>query len=191
MGRFLIALGACVFAYWAYWNLLAGAGIPAVFRCYAGAIVLWLVSEAFGSLVPFLGLPAGRLLPLPHGAAPPLARSLGEFWGVRWNLWFSDLFRQMIFHPLRAQPVVALFLVFLVSGVLHEWVINLPLYLVTGRSCFGSMMLYFLLQAIGILIERRFRRGGIRVLLMWLFVFGAAPLIVNEGLMRVLHLWVE
>jgi hypothetical protein len=82
-------------------------------------------------------------------------------------------------------------LVFLVSGVLHEWVINLPLYLVTGKNRFGSMIAYFLLQAVGILIERRTRNRGVRRLLAWLFVFGAAPLIVNEGLLRILHLWPE
>jgi hypothetical protein len=95
----------------------------------------------------------------------------------------------MIFRPLQDRPLLALFLVFLVSGVAHEWVINIPLYIVTGKKCFGWMTLYFLLQAVGILIERRIRNRGVRIFLMWLFVFGAAPLMVNEGLLRVLGLW--
>jgi hypothetical protein len=53
------------------------------------------------------------------------------------------------------------------------------------------MIAYFLLQAVGILIERRTRNRALRRLLVWLFVFGAAPLIVNEGLLRILHLWPE
>jgi hypothetical protein len=85
--------------------------------------------------------------------------------------------------------VLALFLVFLASGILHEWVINVPLYIVTGRKCFGSMTLYFLLQALGILIERKTRNRLVRILLVWIFVFGAAPLMVNEGVLRILHLW--
>ncbi len=141
--------------------------------------------------VTFLAIPWGRLLPLPHGSAPPLAKSVAEFWGRRWNVWMSDWFRQIIFPPLRTCPVLALFLVFLASGVLHESVINVPLYIVTGRKCFGFMILYFLLQALGILIERRTRNRGMRIFLVWLFVFGAAPLIVNEGLLRILHLWPE
>jgi hypothetical protein len=156
-----------------------------------GAIVLWLVSEALGSAVVFLAMPWGCLMPLPHGSAPPLAKGLSDFWSRRWNVWTSDWFRQIIFCPLRTRPVVALFLVFLASGIFHEWAINLPLYLVTGRICFGSMIAYFLLQAFGILIERRTRNRAVRRLLVWLFVFGAAPLIVNEGLLRVLHLWPE
>jgi Membrane bound O-acyl transferase family len=187
--RFLLALGVCICAYWLYWNRLRAFRLPPILLSYLGAIMLWIVSEALGAAVLFLAIPWGSLLPLPHGASPPLARSVSDFWGRRWNVWVSDWFRQIIFFPLQAHPVVALLLVFLTSGVLHELVINVPLYVVTGRNCFGSMSLYFLLQALGILIERRSRHRRLRLLLMWLFVFGAAPLIVNEGLLRILHLW--
>src|SRR5919108_6273303 len=113
--RFLVAFGPCIFAYWLYWNLLRG--LPPVVLSYVGAIMLWMVSEALGSLVSFLAMPSGRLLPLPHGSAPPLAKSLSEFWGRRWNAWTSDWFRQIIFRPLRSRPVLALVVVFLASGV--------------------------------------------------------------------------
>ena len=94
--------------------------------------------------------------------------------------------RQVVFRPLQSRPVFALFLVFLLSGIIHEWVINMPLYIVTGRNCFGSMILYFLLQAVGILIERKTRNRGARIFLLWLFVFGfAAPLMINEGMLRI------
>jgi hypothetical protein len=187
--RFLAALGVCVCAYWLYWQLSRSFRLPVILISYIGAIMLWLVSEALGSLAPFLALPSGRLLPLPHGAAPPLAIGLADFWGRRWNVWTSEWFRQIIFRPLQRRPVLALFLVFLTSGILHELVINVSLYIVTGRNCFGSMILYFLLQALGILIERRIRNRSARILLVWLFVFGAAPLMINEGVLRILHLW--
>jgi len=189
--RFLVALAACICAYWLYWNLFRAFRLPPVLLSYVGAIMLWIVSEALGSLVPFLAMLSGRLLPLPHGASPPLAKSVSEFWGRRWNVWTSDWFRQIIFRPLQSRPVLAMVLVFLASGVFHEWVINVPLYVVTGKNCFGSMILYFLLQALGILIERRVRKRGVRILLVWLFVFGPAPLLVNEGLLRILGLWPE
>jgi len=189
--RFFVALSVCIGAYWLYWNVWEGFRLPPVLRSFVGAFMLWIVSEALGSLLPFIEMHSGRLLPLPHGSAPPLAKGLSDFWGRRWNVWTSDWFRQIIFRPLQARPMLALFVVFLVSGILHEWVINIPLYVVTGRSCFGSMTLYFLLQALGILIERRTRHRGVRIFLVWLFVFGAAPLMVNEGLLRVLHLWPE
>lgn len=187
--RFLVALGACICAYWLDWNFLRG--LSPVFLSYVGAIVLWLVSEAVGPLISFLAMPLGRLGPLPHGGSPPLAKSLSDFWGRRWNVWTSDLFRQIIFRPLHKRPMLALVMVFLVSGVFHEWAINVPLYVVTGKNCFGSMILYFLLQAFGILIERRVRNRGVRILFVWLFVFGAVPIFMNEGMLRVLDLWAK
>jgi len=53
------------------------------------------------------------------------------------------------------------------------------------------MMLYFLLQPIGILVERGFTRARspAKVLCTWLVVLGPAPLILNEGLLRALQLW--
>ncbi len=186
--RSLLASSVCIIAYWLYWNFLAFR-LPPILLSYVGAMMLWLVSEALGAAVVFLAIPWGSLLPLTHGAAPPLAKSLSDFWGRRWNLWVSDWFRQVIFYPLQVHPVLALLLVFLASGILHEWAINVPLYIVTGRNCFGSMTVYFLLQALGILVERKTRNRRLRVLFVWLFAFGAAPLIVNEGLLRILHLW--
>jgi D-alanyl-lipoteichoic acid acyltransferase DltB (MBOAT superfamily) len=122
---------------------------------------------------------------------PWTARSIAEFWGSRWNLWVSDWFRHVIFRPLRHRPVLTLILAFAISGLLHEWVINVPLFCVTGRALFGSMMLYFLIQAAGILLERLLFRKHARmmVLFTWLVVFVPCPLILNEGMHRVLHLW--
>jgi len=122
-----------------------------------------------------------------------LARSIADFWGRRWNLWFSDWFRYAILTRLRRWPALALILIFAVSGVMHEWVINVPLYYLTGRALFGSMMVYFLLQAAGILLERRFLRHHerLRVGFAWLVILAPAPLIMNEGLLRTLHLWSE
>lgn len=187
--RFLVAFSVCVCAYWLCWQLFQNFRPPIILMSYIGAIMLWLVSEALGSLFPFFALPAGRLLPLLHGASPPLAKSISDFWSRRWNMWVSEWFRQIIFRPLQNHPVFALFAVFLASGVLHELVINVPLYIVTGRKCFGLMTLYFLLQAVGILIERKMRNRATRIFLLWVFVFGAVPLMVNEGMLRILHLW--
>ncbi len=189
--RFVVFLGVCICAYWLYWQLLRNVQPPLILLSYLGALILWPVGEALGSLIPFLTMPSGRLLPLPHGATPPLAKSLSEFWGRRWNVWVSDLFRQTIFRPLQSRPMFALVLVFLISGLLHELAINVPLYIVTGRKLFGTMILYFLLQAIGILIERKMHNRTARIFLVWLFVFGTVPLMVNEGMLRILHLWPE
>ena len=117
-------------------------------------------------------------------------RGIADFWGNHWNLWFSDWSRYAVFSRLRRRPVLALLLVFAISGLVHEWVINVPLYLLTGRAPFGSMMVYFLLQAAGLLLERRFLKSRVRgkVAFAWLVILAPAPLVMNEGLLRTLHL---
>src|SRR5690606_20388118 len=57
--------------------------------------------------------------------APPLARSPRDFWSRRWNLYIHDLAYRHVFprwggirHPLRATLGV-----FVVSGLMHEYVV--------------------------------------------------------------------
>lgn len=184
---FTIALTVC---YLAYWKVVVPLNLPTALLGYLAVPVLMTIGPVIHFVVAMLWLPSGQLLPALHDK-PLLARSVAEFWGCRWNLWFSDWFRFVLFSPMRGQPVLALFFVFLVSGLMHEWVVNLPLYLATGKNLFGTMMLYFPLQAVGILFERRFLQGKpvAKVVFAWLIVFAPVPLLLNEGLLRVLHLW--
>src|SRR5688572_25429097 len=173
--------------YWTYWQVVRHFELKGIVLSYLAAPALWLGGEVVSAVVPLLA--NGRLPPTLHN--PPLARSVTEFWGRRWNLWFSDWFRYTIFQPLRRKPILAVILIFFVSGIMHELVVNVTLFFVTGRILFGSMMLYFLLQPIGILVERRFTRSNspAKILFTWLVVLGPAPLILNEGLLRALQLW--
>jgi hypothetical protein len=150
------------------------------------------MAEFLAALLTVLWLPSDQLLPPIH-CRLWLTCGLADFWGHRWNLWFSDWFRYAILTRLRRWPVFALILIFAVSGVMHEWVINVPLYCITGTAWFGSMMVYFLLQGAGILLERRFLKGRKRLKIgfAWFVILAPAPLIMNEGLLRTLHLWVE
>jgi hypothetical protein len=188
--RVLLIAIALVTCYVAFWKLVVPFDLPTALLGYVAMPVLVMMGPVMHFVVAMLWLPWGRLLPPLHDK-PLLARTIAEFWGCRWNLWFSDWFRFVIFAPWRRRPVLALGLVFFISGVMHEWVVNLPFYLVTGKNLFGTMMLYFPLQAAGILIERRFLQGKpvASILFAWLIVFGPVPLLLNEGLLRVLHLW--
>src|SRR2546421_5585661 len=83
--------------------------------------------------------------------APILATSLGEFWGKRWNAAFHQLAHAYAFLPLRRMMGVggATFLVFLISGLIHEVVISLP-----AGDGYGLPTLYFLVQGLGLCFER-------------------------------------
>jgi hypothetical protein len=177
-------------SYWVYWQFVRGLQLRGILLSYLAAPCVFLMSEFLVALVTLFFLPGGWLLPALH-RRPWAARSVADFWGNRWNLWFSDWFRYCIFSRLRRNPWFALLLVFAISGLMHEWVTNFTLYHVTGRALFGSMMIYFLLQPVGIWGERRFlkNRPRLNVALVCLVVLSPAPFVINEGLLRVLHLW--
>jgi alginate O-acetyltransferase complex protein AlgI len=87
----------------------------------------------------------------PIMAKPILSQSLAEFWGKRWNLGFRQLAHEFIFRPAqkRVGVTAASMLVFLASGLIHDLVISVP-----ARAGYGLPTVYFLLQGIGVAIER-------------------------------------
>jgi hypothetical protein len=108
--------------------------------------------------------------------APASATSLSEFWGKRWNLGFRQLTHGLVFEPLRkrAGTALALLAAFVASGVIHDFVISFP-----ARGGYGLPTGYFLLQGIGVLLERSGfgRRLGIQSGFRgWLFVLVCAGL---------------
>lgn len=87
----------------------------------------------------------------PIMAVPFRSTSLSEFWGNRWNLGFRQLAHDLIFLPLQKRLGAggAGFLVFIVSGLIHESVISLP-----ARGGYGFPTSYFVLQGLGVALER-------------------------------------
>jgi alginate O-acetyltransferase complex protein AlgI len=83
---------------------------------------------------------------------PVGASSLSEFWGRRWNLAFRDLAHRLVFAPVtrRWGHQAALWASFAASGLAHELVISVP-----AGAGFGLPTAYFLLQALGITLERK------------------------------------
>ncbi|NNE90437.1 MAG: DUF393 domain-containing protein [Verrucomicrobiales bacterium] len=84
--------------------------------------------------------------------APWAANSLADFWGPRWNRAFSDWARNWVFRPLvrkfgTARGTLA---GFFASGIAHELVISVP-----AGGGFGLPTLYFLVQALGLLAQRK------------------------------------
>ena len=128
--------------------------------------------------------------------APWKARTLGEFWGPRWNRAFSDWARVWIFRPfVRKLGVVGGTLAgFSSSGIAHEFVISLP-----AKGGFGLPTVYFLLQGAGVLLQRRHPISANPVTTI-VCVLLPAPLLFNgpfcknvfapmiEALLQLLHL---
>ncbi|HYG77361.1 MAG TPA: MBOAT family protein [Planctomycetota bacterium] len=83
--------------------------------------------------------------------APLRATSLAEFWSARWNLAFRALAHDFVFRPLTRRFGIrfASFAGFLFSGIIHDVVISVP-----AGGGFGMPTVYFLLQWLGIQLER-------------------------------------
>ena len=90
--------------------------------------------------------------------SPLLATSVNDFWTHRWNLAFRDYASKFLFVPLARSlsPTVAVIVGYLFSGIIHELAISVP-----AGGGYGLPTAYFLIQAVGILTERRLRRSGI------------------------------
>lgn len=93
----------------------------------------------------------------PLFVAPLRSASLGEFWGRRWNLAFSQMTALAVYRPLvrRAGRRAALAASFLGSGLLHELAISVPV-----RAGYGLPMAYFALHGALMMIEGRLARAG-------------------------------
>lgn len=82
---------------------------------------------------------------------PWKAKTLNEFWSKRWNIAFSEMTSIAVFRPLRARfgSSAALLTAFMFSGILHELAISVPV-----QEGYGLPMLYFVLQGLGVLLEK-------------------------------------
>src|SRR5258708_15158766 len=72
---------------------------------------------------------------------PIKAKSLSDFWGRRWNRAFRDVAFARVFRPLVARLGVAwaTMAVFIISGLVHDLVISVPV-----RGGWGGPTLFFL-----------------------------------------------
>ena len=106
---------------------------------------LW---DAVAGLIALLGIEVS-----PMFNAPPLARNPRDFWGRRWNLWFTSSAHRLIFLPLGGQgrPLFAVCGVFFISAWLHEVIAILGL-----KTFDGRMLVFFTLHGIATIVFTMF-----------------------------------
>jgi len=82
--------------------------------------------------------------------APYKSKSLKEFWGKRWNIAFSEMTTLIAYRPLKTKVGIekALIISFLLSGLLHEVAISIPV-----MAGFGLPMIYFVIHAFAMHLE--------------------------------------
>lgn len=113
---------------------------------------------------------AARLsgLPATNFAGPFfLARTPAEFWRG-YNRPVNQFFNEHVFKPAggRSRPLMVMLFVFVVSGIIHEYIFDVP----AGRVL-GSQMLFFLIQGFAVVATMRLRPRGWRAAGMVLLTF--------------------
>ena len=178
IGRGSTFAAAAVLVYLFLPQLLSRPSIPWPVKGYVAIIPCWVLMETGNALFQLNFIGSGLIVPRINNQ-PWRARTIAEFWGTRWNCWWSDWLRQVCFRPFRRRPIAGIIAAFTASAILHEALINIPLWLVYHRNLFGTMLLYFVMQASGVFVERRwFRRDNpARIALTWLTILLPAPLV--------------
>lgn len=105
---------------------------------------------------------------------PFSSNGLAEFWARRWNLSYSQMMARAVQRPLSRLlgERQALFAVFLMSGLLHEIAISVPV-----QSGYGLPTLYFLLHGMLVLLENETWPLWLRRGLLWVFVVAPLPIL--------------
>lgn len=166
-GLGLLAWGALKMAFGAALLLFVRTGVfaadAAIVLLGIGFLVHLGLLDALAGFWRLRGVPVGRLFD-----NPVAARTLGEFWGARWNLAFHVVARDRVFKPVARRWGAAwgTMAAFLFSGLLHDLLLSVPV-----GGGYGLPTLYFLLQGILVLVERRL---GIRSR-AWTLFWLAAP----------------
>lgn len=117
---------------------------------------------------------------------PLKATSLSNFWGRDWNVWVQDWLREVTQSIGGRKHHKRIIVVFFVSGLFHELMCNLPYWLVYGKSYFGTMTAYFLIEALALWIDKKMisqLHPVYRRIYLWLAVILPSPLFINVPLM--------
>ncbi len=122
--------------------------------------------------------------------SPLLSTSLHDFWSVRWNRAFVEM-NKVLFLPTikkglcavnkKVAGAASLFIVFLVSGLLHELAISYP----ADKSTWGFPTIYFAIQGVGFLAERKLmsnvKSRFLRALWTWCWILIPLPLLFTDA----------
>jgi alginate O-acetyltransferase complex protein AlgI len=158
---------------WGVCKMAAGAALLS-FRTGVAPVDLVLVFAGIGLLVHFgicdvlagfwrtRGVAVERLF-----VNPAASRSLGEFWGRRWNLAFHAVARDFVFRPVarRWGGAAGILATFLFSGLLHELLLSVPV-----GGGYGLPTAYFMLHGFLVLAERRWGIESRIWALFWVLV---------------------
>jgi alginate O-acetyltransferase complex protein AlgI len=134
------------------WELirLLPADRPAIVGAAGFAAMLMFLHFGLFHLLALLWQRTGvAVRPIMHW--PLFATSLADFWSQRWNRAYRRVSFEYFFRPAvnRFGIVAGTLTAFLMSGLIHDLVISFP-----AGAGYGGPTAYFLIQGVGLLLER-------------------------------------
>lgn len=120
---------------------------------------------------------------------PTRSNNLAEFWGRRWNLAFIEMLSIAVLRPLKHKigNTLAVLLSFLLSGLLHELALTVPV-----NAGFGGPTLYFAIQGMAVIAEKKIEQREMGALknrliaklwvMFWLIL--PIPLLFNQEFIK-------
>jgi hypothetical protein len=151
-------------------------------KSYILAPFVYLMTEYIGTIAQTL-MSFSPEVPKNLHHAPYLAKNITEFWGKRWNQWVRDWIMSLSRLNIGSGKKRAYLLAFFYSGIFHEVMFNIPYFIYKKQSYFGTMLLFFIIQFTGVIIDRNFlyqKSKLIRWFFMWIVVIGPIPLFINK-----------
>jgi hypothetical protein len=152
-------------------------------RLAAGVALLHATAALVFEVASLWFLLMGYSLPMMH-RNPIAARSVGEFWGQRWNRIVSAWLRTFIFLPLARRRAFRMGVLcsFFVSGALHGW----PMLAALGISAALSTTAFFNIQGFFVLAENRLaiHNWPVAVARVWTVItlLTSSPLYIDPAL---------
>ena len=150
--------------------------------------IIYFFTEAMGAIGQGL---FSNELSHPIHRSPLKSTSLSRFWGHDWNIWIQDWLRDITKNIKRGHPSSRLIAIFLLSGFFHEIMCNFPYWVKYRKSYFGTMMGYFIIQAMALWVDKKYIKHWPhlwRRLYLWVAVIVPSPLFINVPLLTFLGL---
>ncbi|MFT6630391.1 MAG: hypothetical protein ACJAS4_000327 [Bacteriovoracaceae bacterium] len=126
-------------------------------------------------------------VPIDIHNSPFLSKNLFEFWSIRWNVWIRDWLRSTGKYYFPKKLYRRQLFIFIASGLFHELMLTVPFFIATGQNLIGSMVIYFLIQFFGLIIDKQLKQSQLkkgRYLLMWVTILLPAPLFINKAFIQ-------
>lgn len=147
---------------------------------------IYFFTEAMGALGQAL---FSKQASFPIHRSPLDASSLSRFWGHDWNLWIQDWLRDVTQNISRGKRSTRMAAVFLLSGLFHEIMCNFPYWIMYRKSYFGTMMAYFVIQAVALWMDKKYIKHWPKLwrrVYLWAVVILPSPLFINVPLLTFL-----